>query len=49
LGKIIQSAAVHGGYGGWRRAEKETGISFLSLANDAERLQNELPWSFLRK
>ena len=49
LGKIIQTAAMYGGYGGWRRAEKETGISFLSLANDAERLQNELPWSFLRK
>jgi radical SAM superfamily enzyme YgiQ (UPF0313 family) len=49
LGKVIRSAAVYGGYGGWRRAEKETGISFLSLANDAERLQNELPWSFLRK
>jgi radical SAM superfamily enzyme YgiQ (UPF0313 family) len=49
LGKVIQSASVYGGYGGWRRAEKETGISFLSLANDAERLQNELPWSFLRK
>ena len=49
LGKVIRTAAVYGGYGGWRRAEKETGISFLSLANDAERLQNELPWSFLRK
>ena len=49
LGKVIQSASTYGGYSGWRRAEKETGISFLSLANDAERLQNELPWSFLRK
>ena len=49
LGRIIQTAAEYGGYGGWRRAEKETGISFLALANDAERLQNELPWSFLRK
>lgn len=49
LGRVIQSAAIYGGYGGWRRAEKETGISFLSLANDGERLQNELPWSFLRK
>ena len=49
LGKVIQRAAIYGGYGGWRRAEKETGISFLSLANDAERLQNQLPWSFLRK
>ncbi|OLS31431.1 MAG: hypothetical protein ThorAB25_02590 [Candidatus Thorarchaeota archaeon AB_25] len=49
LGKVIQTAATYGGYAGWRRAEKETGISFLSLANNAERLQNELPWSFLRK
>ena len=49
LGKVIQSAATYGGFAGWRRAEKETGIPFLSLANDAERLQNELPWSFLRK
>jgi radical SAM superfamily enzyme YgiQ (UPF0313 family) len=48
LGKVIQSAAVFGGYGGWRRAEKETGVEFFSLANNAERLQNELPWSFLR-
>ncbi|MHA2395093.1 MAG: radical SAM protein [Candidatus Thorarchaeota archaeon] len=49
LGKVIQTAATYGGYAGWRRAEKETGISFLSIANNAERLQNELPWSFLRK
>ncbi|MFX1605316.1 MAG: radical SAM protein [Promethearchaeota archaeon] len=48
LGRVIQSAAEYGGYAGWRRAEKETGIKFLSLANDAERLQNEQPWSFLR-
>jgi radical SAM superfamily enzyme YgiQ (UPF0313 family) len=49
LGKVIQSAASYGGLGGWRRAEKETRIPFLSLANDAERLQKELPWAFLRK
>jgi len=48
LGMVIQRAAKYGGYSGWRRAEKETGIEFLSLANDAERLQNEQPWSFLR-
>lgn len=47
LGKVIRVASKYGGYGGWRRAEKETGISFLSLANDAERLQNTLPWAFL--
>lgn len=49
LGKVIRAASVYGGYSGWRRAEKETGISFLSVANDAERLHSELPWSFLRK
>ncbi|MFW9973950.1 MAG: radical SAM protein [Candidatus Thorarchaeota archaeon] len=49
LGSVIRAAALYGGYGGWRRAEKETGISFLSVANDAKRLQRELPWSFLRK
>ena len=49
LGKVIRIAAMYGGYGGWRRAEKETGIPFLSLANDAERLEKDLPWSFLRK
>ncbi len=49
LGKVIQTAAKYGGYAGWRRAEKETGVSFLSLASDADRLQNRVPWSFLRK
>ena len=48
LGKVIRIAATHGGYAGWRRGEKETRIPFFSLANDAERLQNDLPWSFLR-
>jgi radical SAM superfamily enzyme YgiQ (UPF0313 family) len=48
LGKVIRVASGYGGYSGWRRAEKETGISFLALANDAERLQEELPWSYLR-
>ena len=48
LGKVIRVASGYGGYGGWRRAEKETGISFLALANDAKRLQEELPWSYLR-
>lgn len=49
LGKLIHVAAKYGGYSGWRKAEKETGLSFLTLANDTERLQNDLPWSFLRK
>ncbi|NHI89674.1 MAG: radical SAM protein [Candidatus Thorarchaeota archaeon] len=48
LGKVIRAAARYGGYGGWRRAEKETGISFLDLASDTERLQEDLPWSYLR-
>jgi radical SAM superfamily enzyme YgiQ (UPF0313 family) len=48
LGKVIRAASRYGGYGGWRRAEKETGISFLSLASDTERLQGDLPWSYLR-
>jgi radical SAM superfamily enzyme YgiQ (UPF0313 family) len=47
LGPVIRKASEYGGFGGWRRAEKETGIPFFSVANDAERLQGELPWSFL--
>jgi radical SAM superfamily enzyme YgiQ (UPF0313 family) len=46
-GKVIHLASLYGGMSGWRRAEKETGLSFLSLANDTERLQGKLPWSFL--
>ena len=48
LGRVIRTASRYGGYGGWRRAEKETGISFLNLASDAEKLQEDLPWSYLR-
>lgn len=48
IGEVIQLAARYGGFGGWRRAEKETGVRFLSLANDSERLKGELSWSFLR-
>ncbi|MFW9770073.1 MAG: hypothetical protein ACFFEM_14730, partial [Candidatus Thorarchaeota archaeon] len=47
LGPVIRKASEYGGFGGWRRAEKETGIPFFSVANDAERLQGSLPWSFL--
>ncbi|MFW9817623.1 MAG: radical SAM protein, partial [Candidatus Thorarchaeota archaeon] len=47
LGPVIRKASEYGGFGGWRRAEKETGIPFFSVANDAERLQESLPWSFL--
>lgn len=48
LGKLIELSASYGGFSGWRRAEKETGISLFSIANDAERLQGSLPWSFIR-
>ncbi|MBE0525463.1 MAG: hypothetical protein IH631_00870 [Candidatus Thorarchaeota archaeon] len=47
LGKVIQIAATYGGYGGWRRAEKESGVSFLTLANDANHLSKGFPWAFL--
>jgi radical SAM superfamily enzyme YgiQ (UPF0313 family) len=47
LGPVIRHASEYRGLGGWRRAEKETKVSFFSVANDAERLTNQLPWSFL--
>jgi radical SAM superfamily enzyme YgiQ (UPF0313 family) len=47
LGPVIRKASEYGGFGGWRRAEKETKIQFFSIANDAERLKESLPWSFL--
>jgi radical SAM superfamily enzyme YgiQ (UPF0313 family) len=47
LGPVIKKASEYGGFGGWRRAEKETGVSFFSVANDVDRLQGQLPWSFL--
>jgi len=49
LGKVIRTAATYGGYGGWRRAEKETGISLLSLASDPERFSNGIPWAYLKR
>lgn len=48
LGKVIQIAATYGGYGGWRRAEKESGIHFLTLANNADRLSKGFPWAYLK-
>ncbi len=49
LGAVIKTAALYGGLGGWRRAEKETGITFFNLANIAtSRLQGQLPWHFIR-
>ncbi|MGY5872386.1 MAG: radical SAM protein [Candidatus Thorarchaeota archaeon] len=49
LGKVIQLAATYGGYGGWRRAEKESGVAFLTLANDANHLSRGFPWAYLRE
>jgi hypothetical protein len=49
LGPVIRKASEYGGFGGWRRAEKETKIPFFSIANDAERLKGQLPWYFLHK
>jgi radical SAM superfamily enzyme YgiQ (UPF0313 family) len=48
LGKVIQIASKYGGYGGWRRAEKEAGITFLTLANDLSHLSKGLPWAYMR-
>jgi radical SAM superfamily enzyme YgiQ (UPF0313 family) len=47
IGKVIQLAAKYGGLGGWRRAEKESGVPFLSLANNARYVDGKLPWSFI--
>jgi len=49
LGRVIRLAAEYGGHGGWRRAEKEVGVTFLTLANNSDRLSNELPWAYLVK
>jgi radical SAM superfamily enzyme YgiQ (UPF0313 family) len=48
LGNAILIAARHGGYGGWRRAEKDTGIPVLSMASDTSRMQGDLPWAFIK-
>lgn len=48
LGKAILVAARHGGYGGWRKAERETEIPVLSMAQDSSRSQGDLPWAFIR-
>jgi radical SAM superfamily enzyme YgiQ (UPF0313 family) len=48
LGAVIARASEYGGLGGWRRAEKETGIEFFSVANDAERLTGDLSWEFIK-
>jgi radical SAM superfamily enzyme YgiQ (UPF0313 family) len=48
LGSLIRHASRYGGLSGWRRGEKETGVSLFSVANDGERLQGDLPWSFIK-
>lgn len=48
IGPVIKAAAGYGGLGGWRRAERETGIPFHETANDESRRSAELPWSFLK-
>ncbi|MHA2067960.1 MAG: B12-binding domain-containing radical SAM protein, partial [Candidatus Thorarchaeota archaeon] len=47
IGRVIQLAAKYGGLGGWRRAEKEAGVAFFSLANNARYVDEKLPWSFI--
>ena len=47
LGPVILKASEYGGFGGWRRAEKETGIKFFEIANDKDRLAGDLPWKFI--
>ncbi|NHI83499.1 MAG: radical SAM protein [Candidatus Thorarchaeota archaeon] len=47
LGRVIVLAAKYGGLGGWRRAEKETKVAFFSIANDPNRKDDALPWSFI--
>ncbi|TFF83708.1 radical SAM protein [Candidatus Thorarchaeota archaeon] len=47
LGRVILKAATYGGYGGWRRGEKETGIPFMDLASNPIHLEGGLPWAFL--
>jgi radical SAM superfamily enzyme YgiQ (UPF0313 family) len=49
LGKVIQIASIYGGYGGWRRAEKEAGVSFLTLANDLSHLSKGVPWAYMSR
>jgi radical SAM superfamily enzyme YgiQ (UPF0313 family) len=48
LGKVIRIAATYRGYGGWRRAEKESEVHFLTLANDTSHLSKGFPWAFLK-
>ncbi|RLI57996.1 MAG: hypothetical protein DRO87_03665 [Candidatus Thorarchaeota archaeon] len=47
LGSVILKAAEYGGYGGWRRAARETGIPILDMASAPSHLSHGLPWGFL--
>ncbi len=48
LGRLIRLASYYGGLGGWRRAERETGVSIEKIACSEERQDGILPWSFIR-
>jgi radical SAM superfamily enzyme YgiQ (UPF0313 family) len=47
IGPVIKAASFYGGLGGWRRAERETGIPFHDIAEDDSGRSGVLPWSFL--
>ncbi len=47
LSEVILLASRYGGLGGWRRAERESGIAFFSVASDTSRREGDLPWSFI--
>ncbi|MFW9961889.1 MAG: hypothetical protein ACFFDV_12790, partial [Candidatus Thorarchaeota archaeon] len=47
IGEVIRLAAAYGGLGGWRRAEKETGIPFFEIAGNPNRYSESLPWDFI--
>ncbi len=47
LSRVIQLASRYGGLGGWRRAERETGISIQDIACGDGRRDGTLPWSFI--
>lgn len=47
LGRVIRLAAEYGGHGGWRRAEKEANVRFLTLANTPDHFSVGLPWGYL--
>ncbi len=48
LGQVILRAASYGGLGGWRRAERETGIPMLGLPTRDRASLSPPPWAFIR-